>query len=398
MLWSFLISCASAQVVIWSEGFDAYANGSMSANDNNLPVGPDWSIGACVSCASDPADWWEVQSFKFEARDVNNETPFLKTELIDISGFTSVSFSVLVTETGDHEGIYLNSLACIDQDNEDFADVSFRLDGGPWLKIINYLNWCGLYNSCGMHTLMGDEGSAVDCRSSDTDWVSANVSVGGLSGNTIEILLEARNSAGTEYIQFDNIQVQGFMLLPVKLTDFNAVVKGENVELTWQTHSEINNDYFEIQRSSDLQSWTSLGQIRGAGTSNEKLEYQFIDQVGNGIERKTLLYYRLLQVDFNGSSEYSEIITAEFSAPSSVSISVSPNPVGQSTRVSISSPSIQKAEIHIYSLTGQLIHKEPIQLESGLNFIELNTSSLESGTYILRAVMIESTESIRLQK
>lgn len=91
--------------------------------------------------------------------------------------------------------------------------------------------------------------------------------------------------------------------LPVELTQFDAVLDGEVVQLTWATASEINNDYFLVQHSTDGARFDDLGMVPGAGTTGQPQAYQWMhDRPAAGVN-----YYRLKQVDFDGQYEYSPI-------------------------------------------------------------------------------------------
>ncbi|MEQ9441603.1 MAG: T9SS type A sorting domain-containing protein [Cyclobacteriaceae bacterium] len=97
--------------------------------------------------------------------------------------------------------------------------------------------------------------------------------------------------------------------LPVELVAFNVQAEANQVLLTWETASEINNDFFEIQRSQNAKDWEAIGTVAGAGNSTRSLEYQYKDKypiIGES-------YYRLRQVDYDGKFDYSKIrsITVE---------------------------------------------------------------------------------------
>jgi hypothetical protein len=90
--------------------------------------------------------------------------------------------------------------------------------------------------------------------------------------------------------------------LPIKLVDFTASIVREEkaVLLDWQTESEVNNDFFIIERSSDGYNWNSIHKASGAGSSNSLLRYEYLDENPlSGIS-----YYRLKQTDFDGEYEY----------------------------------------------------------------------------------------------
>jgi hypothetical protein len=104
-------------------------------------------------------------------------------------------------------------------------------------------------------------------------------------------------SAGTNYV-FRGVAFTPNSILPVELTTFNAKSKNQAIHLLWQTASEKNNAYFNIQRSRDGQNFEAIGQVKGAGNSQTTQTYQFIDAA----PLTGLNYYRLEQVDFDGTT------------------------------------------------------------------------------------------------
>lgn len=380
------------QTIIWAENFNGYTNGTTLGSDNNAPTGADWFSGGCPSCVLNTSDWWEIRSGQMEARDVNNDVVFLQTENIDISGWTSVQFNILCSEQGDHDGIYLTSDICADQNNEDFADIYYSLDGGPWTKIINYLGWCGLYNSCGMHSFYGDDGYDGDCRTSDTDWESVNLQIGGLSGTTLALRMEARNSAGTEYIRFDNIVVQGFLFLPVELLSFSAKSLDSSVQLDWITASEQNNEQFYMERSYDAHNFEKVGEVLGAGNSQREIHYEFIDDLAGlplGIET---IYYRLKQVDTNGSFSFSDVVAVRHQDQQS-SLRIYPNPAKDLIRIEHGLALSESCEIRVINSSGQVLSSFTTTCSSPA--LEISLEQLDPGLYILS---LHSSHSVQTEK
>lgn len=120
----------------------------------------------------------------------------------------------------------------------------------------------------------------------------------------------------------------GVQSLPVEYVFFDAKLKEKDVELSWVTASEINNEGFEIQKSSNAFEWQTIGWINGAGNSQERQDYQFIDKDpfdGNN-------YYRLKQIDFDGNFEYSTLQSIRFEPENSI-LEVFPNPVVNTMRL-----------------------------------------------------------------
>lgn len=99
----------------------------------------------------------------------------------------------------------------------------------------------------------------------------------------------------------------GSSILPVELTYFGTKKIGEDqVQISWSTASEINNSYFSVERSLDGISFQSIGIVKGAGTTSEKTDYSYVDDIGF-IQTSTHVYYRLKQVDFDLQYDYSVI-------------------------------------------------------------------------------------------
>ena len=287
---------------LWSEDFSYTDGTTIGSNNNTINPAIDWTSGGCITCDG-ISDTWDVRNNKFQAHDVNDHDSWLLTESIDIVGFTTIDFCVTISEIGDHEGLYMSADDCNDVSNQDYVDVEYQVDGSGWTLVQNYLGWCGLYNSCANHTFFGDDGATQgDCRNSDVDWGSSNLTITGLSGSTLEIRITVRNSAGSEYITIDNITVQGNTPLPVELVSFKAEVKTENVLLSWTSATETNNAFYWIESSENGSDFKELAVVTGSGTTQSSSDYQFTDF--NPISPES--FYRLKQTDFDGAFQYSQ--------------------------------------------------------------------------------------------
>ncbi len=169
-------------------------------------------------------------------------------------------------------------------------------------------------------------------------------------------------------------------ILPVELINFNAKVMNTNqVRLDWETVSEINNDYFIVERSKNSESWEEVVRANGAGNSSTTLFYNTIDDnpyVG-------ISYYRLKQVDFDGEYSYSELRSVNIDKLNDASISIYPNPTRNI--VTIKSSSLVKIkELRIYNNLGQ-------DVTANVNFKKFNEShvlfdlvNLPRGIYTLK--------------
>lgn len=181
--------------------------------------------------------------------------------------------------------------------------------------------------------------------------------------------------------------IQMITPLPIELVTFDAK-RGEynrTVDVEWTTASEINNDYFIIEKRTDSEDWAVIGNVDGAGNSTSTLNYQLVDQnpvLGNN-------YYRLKQVDFDGSIFTSEIRVVNFDDFETTLIY--PNPASNS--LFIGKNNIDHAHIEIINELGQVVNVETIS--SGSNLIELDVSSIVRGVYFVR---ITGSESVEVQK
>lgn len=165
------------------------------------------------------------------------------------------------------------------------------------------------------------------------------------------------------------------VILPVELIEFTASEFNEEVNLEWITASEINNDYFEIQRSIDLSSWETIGEVQGSGNTAFTNYYNYVDkQPVNGIS-----YYRLKQVDFDGQFELTEARVVSVEKNPLSSFKVYPNPAHNQLFVSgVSEDDI----IRIFNINGQeLVLDRKSSLETGVELIYLD--HLLSGTYLV---------------
>lgn len=161
---------------------------------------------------------------------------------------------------------------------------------------------------------------------------------------------------------------------PVELTRFVAVPQDNLVMLHWQTASEINSDYFEIQRSSKGQNWSTIGVQRSEGNYRNGQEYSFVDEQALGGKN----YYRLNMVDLDRQQVYSEVQVIEFK--SAKTVKAYPNPVQES--LFLEGEGLKAERLEIFSGNGQLIEQQNIESNDGI--IRVAVDHLNSGMYLYR--------------
>lgn len=163
--------------------------------------------------------------------------------------------------------------------------------------------------------------------------------------------------------------------LPVELLFFKASINQCDVTLVWATASEMNNDFFEIQRSSNSYEWNTIGKVYGNGNCNTRIDYQFVDSdILSGIN-----YYRLKQVDFDGTAEYHKIITVNGAKCFTATVKIFPVPAQNILNVNLNYGDLEKAQLIIVDVSGKSI-RTITQIDAN-NQIDLR--NMPSGSYFL---------------
>ncbi|MFO7446979.1 MAG: YCF48-related protein [Ignavibacteriaceae bacterium] len=189
--------------------------------------------------------------------------------------------------------------------------------------------------------------------------------------------------------------------IPVELTSFNASITGNDVTLNWSTASEINNHGFEIERNyGSLQTtasntgWVVVGFSEGAGNTTEMQSYSFTDKsLASG---KYL--YRLKQVDFDGTFEYSNTVEVELNHPERFELSQNyPNPFNPSTKISYHLPSGSDVTLKVYDVIGNEV-ATLVQgfKDAGSHSIEFSADNLGSGIYFYKLTGIDFVQTKKM--
>jgi hypothetical protein len=168
-------------------------------------------------------------------------------------------------------------------------------------------------------------------------------------------------------------------IVPVELTSFTATSNGKEVLLNWSTASELNNYGFEIQRSSNEKDFFTIGFVSGNGTTTEQQNYSYTDK--NLLDGKN--YYRLKQIDYGGSFEYSDVIEVEWRAFDTYLLEQNfPNPFNPLTTIGYGIKEKGNVKMTVVNAIGEevavLVNEEK---EAGYHTVEFNASTLPSGIY-----------------
>ncbi len=167
--------------------------------------------------------------------------------------------------------------------------------------------------------------------------------------------------------------------LPVELIGFEASATEEgDVALRWSTASEQDNDFFTIQRSLDAQQWENVVIVPGAGNSEERIDYEALDD--NPVPGNS--YYRLKQTDFDGSFDFSSVVKVTVGETSSGSFSLYPNPAHD--RLTLSGSLSDVRELKVFDALGDdVTHLVKTSVGQSTGLFTLDVSLLNTGVFFL---------------
>jgi hypothetical protein len=215
----------------------------------------------------------------------------------------------------------------------------------------------------------GGQGAVIYTNTQPTTNTTTNT-IPGEGGQNCNTCGDADDGGGSNG---DGIVNPGGGVLPVELIEFVATPNEFEVLLDWATASEINNDYFLVEKSTDGFEWITIGMVNGEGNSTD---YNFYDLIDPNPFLETS-YYRLKQVDFDGRFEYSNIVSVNFKG--SEKISLFPNP--SNNFIKIQKTGIIKNQLKIYSSLGNLINLNP---NISTNEAEFDIQNLANGIYLVQ--------------
>jgi hypothetical protein len=171
--------------------------------------------------------------------------------------------------------------------------------------------------------------------------------------------------------------------LPVTLINFNGRLNGEKVDLNWSTTSEVNSNYFELERSTDGQVFTNVARVTAKGSAATVANYLQVDnapEVG-------LNYYRLKIVDKNGSYTYSNVVVVKYNVSADVISNVKPNPFTNRIDIYIYLDNSKELMLNLYDVAGNMVYSKKVKGLKGANIITLSDLyKLAKGTYLLKVI------------
>ncbi len=174
--------------------------------------------------------------------------------------------------------------------------------------------------------------------------------------------------------------------VPVELTKFVVAPGANKVILNWETASEINNSGFEVLRSTDGFFFQKVAWVDGQGNSVLLNKYEYID---TDIRPNTTYYYRLNQLDFDGSNDYSPAKEVTVIDKTALVVGEAfPNPVKfDFAKIEVNTPSAIEARVILFDARGKMINEGTESLESGTNYLRVNVRNLSGGIYFAKVMV-----------
>jgi hypothetical protein len=158
--------------------------------------------------------------------------------------------------------------------------------------------------------------------------------------------------------------------LPVEFISFSADrLDSRNIQVRWETSSEVNNDHFMVQRSVDGEFFEEIGRVNGSGTTERPTTYSFLDNS----YQANINYYRLKQVDYNGSFHFSNIVEVRFEGKEDyLAFHVYPSPVKTTLKVETLGKITDVYTVKIFDQMGRLMHETTLDKVKSLRQIDVS--------------------------
>ena len=258
----------------------------------------------------------------------------------------------------------------------DYGQIQLSTDNGT-----NWISLTGQYTNLGTGSFQPPNQPLYD--GTQTNWVHESIDISTYADQqiTLRFYFRSDQSVQADGWYVDNVKISVYTgIIPVELVSFMSSIINNSVNLNWITATELNNSGFDIEKSTDNSSWNKIGFVSGNGTSTEVHNYSFADQnpfVGTS-------YYRLKQIDFDGTTEYSNTIEVVYGAVSDFALEQNyPNPFNPTTKINYSIKEKGNVELKIFDLLGSeiavLVNEEK---DPGNYDVSFDASSLSSGVYL----------------
>jgi hypothetical protein len=300
--------------------------------------------------------------YVFIGNDMNQTIGMVYFTLSGNSGSITVANAIRNPETQTASGLIsssINGYARVEQIAGGTAYIDFQT---PLSTIYTNL---GISSTTPIKFYSGTSSGSGNIGNVNRDWMTP--------GNTVDFSDLATAS-------FNSLQNNH---LPVELTSFTAHIRQGTVQLKWRTETETDNYGFEILRSLKKDVWDVVDFVHGHGTVNSPRNYTYNDPLlknSNGT-----IFYRLRQIDRDGSDSYSSTVMVRIAAPSAFAITDAfPNPFNPATTLTFSLTEASNVTLRLYDVTGKVLLSvfDNTSFDAGSHSITINANELPGGRYM----------------
>jgi hypothetical protein len=218
--------------------------------------------------------------------------------------------------------------------------------------------------------------------------IDGNIATIVSAGDGIHVNSEGHRRIFQRVVDFNIFQT----LLPVTYAKFNIQQVDNRIKLSWETATESNNDFFRVERSPDGIQFSPIGTVKGNLNSISSKKYAFIDD--KPLAGKN--HYRLAQVDLNGRTQYSKILSINFFT--SLSTTIYPNPASDVLQVSVKPSARSAISIEIIGANGSKVYQRNNIMVVSNNTISVPVMNLQKGWYLMKVSSPMGTEHLRFIK
>jgi hypothetical protein len=234
---------------------------------------------------------------------------------------------------------------------------------------------------------------------SNTTWRYTTQSISfGVPANSTDkdfyIQMTAADNNTTLGVIVDNVALSVMSTLPVEYASLSASIQNNSAVIKWETATEINNNFFTVEASSDGLRFDSIGRVNSLG-NEQGHSYSFNDNKS----RTGVWYYRLVQTDVDGKRSISKVISLQFKADASA-MNIFPTLATNNITIHVSAPKAGTTEVVIYDAAGHMVSHNSKSLNNGFNQFSVDITGLSKGTYFVQMLNngLTTQKSVTIQK
>ncbi|MFN5026249.1 MAG: IPT/TIG domain-containing protein [Bacteroidota bacterium] len=364
-----------------------FITGSVRLGANNLTIG---STGSIVNASS--TNYVKTNGIGSLNRTVQNNSTNVSYPVGSLTSFTPAQVQLNGSSTTDvisvrvFNGVLVNGnsgLPLATSMVDRTWAISESVAGGSNATIT--LTWNSAEEVGGFNRTQ----SAVSrYNTANSKWTYVGTSFGAATGTDPY----SRSISGVSSLSFFTVGDSLATALPVNLIAFEGKGLNEDVLLTWTTASEQNNRGFSVERSADGENFTEIKFVNGKEYSVVRVNYELLDEGAFAVAQANTLYYRLRQIDFDGTETLSSVVSVNRDTRAVTSVKAYPNPFNTGLQVEVVSLQDADYTLTITDIQGRVISTREVLIEKGMNRIAMDElDNLKGGIYFVRLNGTEST-------